>query len=273
MGYESSVPQKVLAYVMERDIVSVEDLVRDLTVSHVTARNYLSRLAQMGAIKSIGRGVYQLGKGETATVRLSPELSRLAQEIRERFPMATFAVWSLNMLADYAHYTMGRDIIFIETSKMLSASFRDALVAKGYRTILLPENREFREYAYYGERVLFILERKELYGLAWFEGNLIPTPERIWVDIFYLITRKHLAFDLVELGLIFANMINKEGINFDRLLRYSGRRGLFREVLFFLYEVKSSGSRTGKRIPEDVLVGKHETGKAILEMVSGATKE
>lgn len=273
MGYESSVPQKVLEYVTGRDIVSVEDLMRDLSVSHVTAKNYLSRLAQMGTVKSIGRGLYQLGKGDTVTVRLSPELSQLAQEIRERFPMASFVVWSLNMLGDYAHYTIGRDIIFVETSKMLSASFRDALVTKGYRVILLPEDRDFREYAYYDERSLFILERKELYGLNLLEGNLIPTPERIWLDIFYFVTRKQLSFDPFELGLIFANMVNREGINFDRLLRYSGRRGLFREVLVFLYELMRSGSRAGKRITEHVLVGRRETLSTIMAMVDGAKRE
>ena len=98
-------------------------------------------------------------------MRLSPELVKIAKELREAFPMAKFAIWSLQMLSDYSHYMIGKDLMFIETSKMLSASMRDMLVSKGYRVVLQPEKRDFQEYAYYSERPIFILERKELYGL------------------------------------------------------------------------------------------------------------
>jgi DNA-binding Lrp family transcriptional regulator len=273
MSYELSVPNKVLQYITERETVSVEDIARDLKVSPITAKNYLSRLARMGMLKGISRGLYQLKKGDAVSMKLSPELLQLTQEIRERFPMGNFVIWSLSMLADYAHYSISRDIIFIEASKILSASLRDALIAKGYRVTLLPENRDFWEYAYYKERPLFILERKELYGLVWLDGNFVPTLERVWIDLFYFITRKQLKFDPSELGTIIANIIDREGMNFDLLLRYAGRRGLFREVLVLLYEMKRSGSRVGRKIPEYVLLGRHETLDTILEIAHGARRE
>ncbi len=161
--------------------------------------------------------------------------------------MAEFTVWSLQMLSDYSHYMIGKDLMFVETSKMLSASMRDVLVSKGYRAVLQPEKRDFQEFVYYSEVPIFILERKELYGLMEFEGYLIPTPERIWADIYYFSTRKGFVFDPYELGLIFAAMVDRGGINFDRLLRYSGRRGIFREVLIFLYELMKSNSKVGKK--------------------------
>lgn len=273
MSYESSVPNKVLQYITERETVSTEDIVRDLKVSPISAKNYLSRLARMGTLKGISRGLYQLRKGDSVSIKLSPELSQLAQEIRERFPMGNFVIWSLSMLADYAHYSISRDIVFIETSKLLSASLRDALMTKGYHVILLPEDRDFREYAHYKERPLFILERKELYGLAWLDGNFVPTLERIWVDMFYFITRQQLSFDPSELGTIIANIINREGMNFDRLLRYAGRRGLFREVLILLYELKRSDSRVSRKIPDNALIGRRETMDTILGIAYGAKRE
>lgn len=263
---------------------------RDLNVSRITAKNYLSRLAKMEIIKRIGRGLYQRGEGTTAIVRLSPELWRLARGLQERFLMARFVIWSLNMLADYAHYTIGRDLTFLETDKMLSASFRDALIEKGYRAILHPENRDFREYADYRENSIFILERKEEYGLNRLQDNLfilerieeppelarlgnifIPTPERIWLDIYYFITRKELSFDPFELGIIFVNMLSEDGVNFNRLLRYANRRGLRDEIIIFLYILKRRG-RIRWRIPDNALVGRKKTLE-IIEQMSEAWRE
>lgn len=287
MGSRSSVPQRVLEYATQRDTISIEDVMRDLNVSRTTAKNYLSRLAKMEVIKRIGRGLYQRGEGTTAVVSLSHELWQLAQDLRGRFPMAKFAIWSLNMLADYAHYAIGRDLIFLETDKILSLSFRDALIEMGYRAIPNPSNYWFRNFASYGEKFIFILEREEEYGLYRLEDDLyirerieeplelsgfrnifIPTPERIWLDVYYFITRYELSFDPAELGLIFANMLSRNRINFNRLLRYANRRGLRDEVIVFLYEIK----RRGGWIPDNVLFGRKTALQTLEEMMYGVER-
>ena len=155
MSPESRVPQKLVNHVKRHETVSVEEIMQELNVSRNTAKNYLSRLTKMELVKRIGRGVYQAGKGTTAVLRLSPELSSITQYLRERFPMAKFVVWSLNMLADYSHYATGRDLIVLETDQILSPSIRDALIERGYHPILNPENRDFREYADYNEKRIF----------------------------------------------------------------------------------------------------------------------
>jgi len=269
MAPESSVPQKVVEYVTKRETISVEELMQDLNVSQITAKNYLSRLAKMDIVKRTGRGLYQVGKGTTATVKLHPELTRLAQDLRKHFPMARLAIWSINMLADYAHYAIGRDLIFVETDKILSASIRDALIRKGYHAVVHPENRDFREYAYYDEKSILILEKNEEYGLVRLGDIFIPTIERIWLDLYYFITRKELSFAPSELGTIFTNMLRKEGVNFNRLLRYARRRNLRDEIIIFLYSLKQSSQLS---IPDNILVGRKEALKIIKEMVEGATE-
>jgi len=267
MGPQSPVPQKAVKYATRHETISVEQIMQDLNVSRITAKNYLSRLAKMDIVKRIGRGLYQVGKGSTATVRLSPELSLIASYLRERFPIAQFTIWSINMLADYAHYAVGRDLVVLETDRILSPSIRDALIERGYRVILNPESKDFREYAYYSDKAIFILERSEKYGLLEVENLFIPTPERIWLDIYYLITRKELGFSPGELGVIFANMLRKEGVNFSRLLRYAQRRNIRDEVIIFLYCLKRFSQLA---IPDTLLVGKKEALKIIDEMVGGA---
>jgi hypothetical protein len=266
MGSELPVPQKVTEYAAGRETISLEEVMRDLNVSRITAKNYLSRLAKMDVVKRIGRGLYQVGKGDTATVRLSPELLRIAQEVRERFPMARFIVWSMSMLADYAHYAVGRDLVVLESDRVLSASVRDVLLEKGYRAVLNPEKRDFREYALFGGKTVFVLERSEKYGLAEVDGVLIPTVERVWLDVYYFVTRKELSFSPAELGLIFANMLRKGGVNFSRFLRYAQRRNLRDEMIIFLYRLKKSSQLF---IPDSLLVGKRETLGTIDEMVEG----
>jgi len=267
MEQQSSVPQRVIDYIAKRETVSIEETMQDLNVSRTTAKNYLSRLSKINTVKRIGRGLYQVEKGATATVKFSPELSRLAQDLRQRFPLAHFVIWSINMLADYAHYAIGKDLIVLETDKMLSASIRDALIEKGYHAVLRPENRDFREFAYYNEKTILVVERSEKYGLFSQDETSIPTPERIWLDTYYFITRKELSFSPSELGLIFANMLQRDGVNFNRLLRYARRRNLHYEIIIFLYNLKQSSLLP---IPDNVLAGRKEALKTLREMVEGA---
>jgi len=269
---ESAAPEKILSFIKEKQVVAGNDIARAFNLKPITVKNYLSRLARIGEVKSVGGGLYQVGNGERVTMKAGAALTSVTKKLQEAFPVTEFAVWSLQMLSDYSHYMIGRDIMFVETSKMLSASVRDELVSKGYRAVLQPERRDFREFASYKEAPIFILERKERYGLVKVEGILVPTPERVWADIYYLSTRKDLAFDPFELGLIFAAMVDRGGVNFDLLLRYSDRRGIFREVLIFLYELMKTNSDAGKKIVEHAILGRRGTLDTIAAMVEGGKK-
>lgn len=269
---ESLVPSKIVDYVREKRVISISDIALRFDLTEITAMNYLSRLAQIGEIKSIGRGLYQAGNGQGVILRPSEAVARIAKELRSAFPMAEFTIWSLQMLSDYSHYMIGKDLIFVETSEIISTSMRDTLISKGYRVVLQPEKRDFQEFAYYTQVPIFVLERKELYGLTEFEGYLVPTPERLWSDIYYFSTRKGFVFDPFELGSIFAALVDRGVINFDRLLRYSARRGLYKEVLIFLYELMKSNSIVGKSITERVLFGRRETFNTIATMIEGARR-
>jgi hypothetical protein len=134
------------------------------------------------------------------------------------------------MLSDYSHYAIGRDLMLVETDGSLSESIRDHLLEKGYSPTLRPEKRDYREFASNKGSPVFILERLERYAVK----GVTPLPERAWLDVYYMITRKGLGFSPGELGVIFVNMLRREGVNFNRLRRYAQRRGLEREVIVFL---------------------------------------
>ena len=198
-----SVPSRVLDYISKREFVSTDDLMDDLNVSRVTAKNYLSRLESLDMIKRVGRGLYKVGGGKTAEVELNPRIMKLSQTLKDRFQFADIVVWSLSMLSDYSHYAIGRDLMFIEADKTLSGSIRDYLREQGYNPILKPEKRDYREYANYPGELAFILERGERYAVK----GYTPSPEKVWLDVYYMVTRKGLGFSPGELGVIFADML------------------------------------------------------------------
>jgi hypothetical protein len=225
-----SVPSKVFDYISKREYVSLDDIVDELNVSRITAKNYLSRLESLDTVKRVGRGLYQVGGGKTAEVEINPRVKKLTETLRDRFQFADLVTWSLSMLSDYSHYAIGKDLMFVETGKNLSGSIRDYLLDKGYNPILSPDKRDFREYASYPGELVFILERSERYAVR----GYTPSPEKVWVDTYYLVTRKNLSFSPGELGVIFFNMLMGEGVNFNRLRRYAQRRGIGNEVILFL---------------------------------------
>lgn len=257
-----SVPDKVLDYISKREIVSVDDLAGDLGVSRLTARNYLSRLVGLERARRISRGLYKVSREVATGLEINPEVSKMVDMLNGRFPTADLVVWSLSMLADFAHYAIGRDLIFVEVGRMISESVRDFLLEQGYHAVLNPDKKDFQEYALYGEKLVYVLEREERYGV----GGLVPTPERIWLDLYYLVTRKDLSFPAGELGTIFVNMLQREDVNFSRLLRYGQRRRIRDEMIVFLCKLMQEYPRL---VPEEVLVGRRGTLKIINEMVEG----
>lgn len=258
-----SVPSGVLEYVSKREFVSLDDMVNDLKVSRVTAKNYLSRLENLDAVKRVGSGLYQVGGGETAKVELNSGTRKLSQTLRDRFQFADLVIWSLSMLSDYSHYAIGRDLTFVETEKTLSESIRDYLREQGYNPILRPEKRDYREYAGIKGELVFILERGERYAVR----GVNPFPERVWLDVYYMVTRKGLGFSPGELGVIFVNMLRREGVNFNRLRRYAQRRGVEREVVVFLCGLRRFIPRL---LPEGALGEGAGTLQVIDEMVEAA---
>jgi hypothetical protein len=260
-----SVPNRVLDYISKRDFVSLDDLMDDLNVSRITAKNYLSRLESLDMVKRVGRGLYQVGGGKTAEVELNPGVLKLTQTLKDRFQFADLVVWSLSMLSDYSHYAIGRDLMFVEADISLSGSIRDYLQEKGYYPILNPEKRDYREYTNYPAEPVFILERGERYAVK----GYTPSPEKVWVDVYYLVTRKGLSFSPGELGIIFANMLRGEGMNFNRLRRYAQRRGVGNEVIVFLCGLRRVYPN---QVPEGALGEGVGTMKVIEEMTEAATE-
>ena len=73
-------------------------------------------------------------------------------------------------------------------------------------------------------------------------GYRIALMDRIWVDLYYLCTRRDLPLPLHELGVVLLNAFRAGTISVDRMLKYSSRRGLRAEVLLIVYGIGRDGN-------------------------------
>jgi len=230
-----AVPDKILEYLREKQVVAISEVSEEFNISEVTAMNYLSRLTSLGLANRIGYGKYEYGKSDDSSLIITPEAQRVI-DLVERFGEENILVWSINMLSNYSHYAIGNDLLFVETNSGIKQSVRDILLQLNYNVVLDPVRRDFRDYSLSNRDTIFVISRKEKYGINKDEP-IIPTAERIWVDLYYYITRKDLTFSSFELGVMLVNMMNSNVLNYDRLLYYSNRRKIRDEIVIILYEL------------------------------------
>ena len=255
-----SVPENVLEYVEKKGVVDTDKMSKDLQISSVSARNYLSRLKSSNRLIRIGKGTYRFKKLESR-LEMPLRTQRVYDIIKRRHPSGDFVIWSLGMLANYAHYEVGKDLIIIDTNKALGYRIRDLLLKEGYNAVLNPDKKAYMNYTYYD--YVFVEERLERFLVR---GNL-PEPERLLVDVYFSITRKKLNFSPYELGVILGNALRLRDIDVPRTLTYASRRGVGTEWTIILYEAKK---QTGGSIEDFYKKVKKET---IDEIIQGATED
>jgi hypothetical protein len=235
-----SVPENLLEYIEKKGVVDVDEMSKDLQISEVSARNYLSRLKRGDRMIRIGKGTYRLKKLENR-LEMPSRTQRIYDIIKRRYPSGDFVIWSLGMLASYAHYEVGKDLIVVETNEALGYKIRDLLLKEVFNAFLNPDKKAYMNYTYYD--YVFVEERLERFLVR---GNL-PEPERLIVDVYFVITRKRLNFSPYELGVTLGNALRLRDIDVQRMFTYASRRGIGKEWTIILYEAKK---QTGQSIEE-----------------------
>jgi len=255
-----SVPESVVEYVDNKEMVNAGQMSEDLQISIGSARNYLSRLKREKKVIRTGTGAYRVANSDNR-LEVPMDVELIRGLINERYPSGDFVIWSLGMLANYAHYEVGKDLIVVETGKALAYRIRDVLLSFGYNAVLNPDRKAYMEYANYD--YVLIEERMERFGVR---GDF-PEPERLIVDVYFAMTRKSLNFSAYELGVIIGNALRMGDIDLRRLLTYSSRRGIGAEMTILLYEaMKPKGMSTDAFF-------KKQSGSIIKEIIQGATKD
>ncbi len=240
-----NVPQKFSAYVLEREDVAVDELVRELDLKELTVRNYLSRMKREGLLKRVGRGRYKVDSAVLPTPEVPEEMKRILFMVSDAFPQLSPVAWSSSMLSDYMHNVPGRDLHVIDAPRNVVDRLAEYLVARDILVFKDPGPDPLDAYAWSNLEAVFLFGKGETLASVPLDRYRVATIDRIWVDLYYLCTRRGLAFPLAELGVILVNAHRSGVFSVDRMLMYSSRRGLRSEVLLILFELGKADSSIG----------------------------
>lgn len=231
------VPEQFSTLVLGRERVTVQALVAELGLKEVTVRNYLSRMHRGGSLERIGRGRYLVKRRAGLPQKLPADLLRPVKLIRRSFPDLEPVAWASSMVSEYMHNVPGRDLLVVDVKRGSAGRVAEFLAERGILVLRDPAEDVLGTLAWSDLTPLFLFGMGERIASTRADGYRVATIERVWLDMYYLITRRGLPFPLHEMGTILANALRAGAISVDTMLKYSSRRGLRAELLFVLYEL------------------------------------
>ena len=264
-GYD--VPEKVRDYVLTRECVTVEDLTEAFGISRISSKNYLSRLSSEKVIRRVSRGAYAREEAKQIDIKLSPKILGIIDVIEKRLFDVDFVIWGTELLAPYSHYALGRDVIFIECKKSSIEKIRDTLLTNRYQVISKLSRDYFIEIYQSSAEPIILQPRKEKYATLKRDRYRIPTFERIFVDLYYMIAKYELPLPPDEYGRILYNFLEEIGLNLSVTFRYASRRGIRDEIVILLF--KFSKTYKNLKISEESFVGSRKRIELIEEIIRG----
>ncbi len=239
------VPQEFIDSVLGREYVTVEEMVDELDLKEVTVRNYLSRMKREGLLRRVGRGRYVVDRGLASAPEVPRALDGILSTVTGAFPRLSPVAWSASMLSSYMHNVPGRDLFAIDVPREAVDRIAEHLVARKVLVFKDPGPDPLDMFAWSGLEVVFLFGRGETAASVPLDGYRVATAERVWVDLYFLCTRRGLAFPLAELGVVLANGFRAGAFSVDRMSLYASRRGLRSEVLVMLFELGRANPDVG----------------------------
>jgi hypothetical protein len=170
------------------------------------------------------KDLYGAGRGWYSTVAMKYKLSTdpvegLSQQIRRKFPLLLFSIWSTKQLQPFAHHVMTQFVTFVFTDGDAMQSASGFLKDQGLRTFLNPSTRDVEKYFDTSSHSVVVRPRISREPV---EGHN-ATVEKMLIDLFMEKDRL-LLMDGAEYQRIFHNLVFSHRINFARLLEYAERR-------------------------------------------------
>lgn len=231
---------KVISELSEQKTYTRQELLRrfqetrpDLNDS--TFRWILYGLQKDQTIFRVGRDEYSLQPREAILYR--PLYTDAAQNVirflENRFPDLVFVVFESVLLNEFLNHQIAQNTIYIQAEKDLGTFVFDVLRDEGYGNVLYrPDSRELDRYWSNGCIVVQNLISQAPLSA---ETPHEITAEKMLVDI---LAEKSIAmtFSPAELPAVFRNIARAYQVDWNRVLRYAGRRGKAEAVRQFMEE-------------------------------------
>lgn len=196
---------------------------RKIAYSDVTVKQYLFNLKEESVIHDAGRGWY-------STIEKPFELDTepiqsIINNIKSKFPLLTFSVWSTEQVKSFFHHTLAKFVTFVYSDRDYLSSLFDALKGAGYSPYLNPTQHESRKSFTIDERTVVVRPSISEEPVQ----THYATIEKILIDLF-IESDKLMLMDKSEFDFVFSNIAGQFRINVPRLLRYSKRRKIEEDI-------------------------------------------
>jgi hypothetical protein len=215
---------KVKEYFCRQEIFDVADIFRfyseqNPTILQTTVNWRIHNLVQSGIIQRVGRGTYRLGKSNIFQIDLSPQIKKIARQVKKEFPYTNFCVWELSVINFFSHNLINFNLFFVDVE-------RDAIDAVYYKLKEKQKN--------------IVNLRKTYDDISELAGNIcirplvshapvqtqeqiqVATLEKILVDL--ATDKEFFPFQGNEIFTIYENAFEKYTINESSMQRYAARK-------------------------------------------------
>ncbi|WP_313125828.1 DUF6577 family protein [Proteiniclasticum ruminis] len=192
-------------------------------------------LKDNGVISTLKKGVYTTTRKKNFEPAIDKKLVSIFRKVKKQFPYTDMAIWDTSWLNNYMVHQKFTNNIILEVEKD-AAPVVFAYLQELYRNVYLnPGKFEVEHYIVSGQKNIIIKNLMMTSPLTEREGLILPTIEKIMVDLFKD-DELFAPYQGAELQNIFQEFFYTYNINQSTLRQYANKRHVRDRLIFFLEE-------------------------------------
>lgn len=192
-------------------------------------------LKKAGAINTLKKGVYVTKIKKNFEPVINKRLISLFVKVRKQFPYANMCIWETSWMNNYMIHQVFSDNIILEVEKDAAAAVFAYLQGSHRDVFLNPRKHEVENYIISGQNNIIIKNLTMTSPLTKRENLVVPTIEKIMVDIF-MDNELFAAYQGAELQNIYQELFKSFNINRSTLRQYANKRHVKEKLIAFLKE-------------------------------------
>lgn len=193
-----------------------------------TINMYLSKLKKEGIINTPSRGIYELSTFNYFQPKISSDLIKIFNKIKNEFPYITFCIWESSWLNDFMRHQPFKNYIIVDVEKDACESVFRFLNETKNNVFFNPDEEIFDRYIHNQDEVIILKKLVSEAPLTEVQNITIPTLEKLLVDM--LIDTNLFSAQQNEKEFIMKTATNKFSLNILKMRRYAIRRNRKKEI-------------------------------------------
>ncbi len=210
-----------------------------------TIKYRINALVKKGVIKTVGRGIYAIGKQNIFVPQISEEQKQLHFLLSEHFPHLTYCLWNTSVFNEFMLHQPAKFYTIVEVESdnenrlLYAQSVFNYLKDNNLPVFITPDSDIVDNYITQTDTPIIVIQLVSEAPTKKIDNILTITIEKMLVDI---LCDKNIfaAQQGSETFMIFENAIEKYTINRNALLRYAKRRNKQPLLIEILEKIKSN---------------------------------